>query len=89
MKGVIATLMMIIALFAAEKSVHIAIDGMTCPLCTTAIKKSLKKVEGVTGVKVRLNSEDATVAGDERIQKKALLDAIERTGYKGTVLSVK
>ena len=75
------------ALFAAEKTAHIAIEGMTCPLCTTAIKRSLKGVEGVTKVKVKLSSKDAVVRGDAKMQEKALLDAIKRVGYKGTVLS--
>ena len=87
MKALMAFLLFSTLLLAAEKIVHIAIEGMTCPLCTTAIKKSLKKVNGVTDVKVKLNSKDAVVRGDAKMQEKALLDAIARVGYKGTILS--
>ena len=87
MRALFTTLLLCTALFAAEKTAHIAIEGMTCPLCTTAIKKSLKSVKGVTKVKVKLSSKDAVVTGDEKMEEKALLDAIERVGYKGTILS--
>ncbi|WP_294954792.1 heavy metal-associated domain-containing protein [Sulfurovum sp.] len=76
-------------LLSAEKTATIKIEGMTCPLCTTAVKKSLKKVDGVIKAKVRLNTKTAIVQYKGKVKEKTLLEAIKRTGYKGTVISVK
>ena len=76
-------------LFAEDKTAVIKVTGMTCTMCTTAIKKSLKKVDGVIKAKVKLNTEIATVTFQEKVTKKELLKAIEDTGYKGEFISVK
>jgi len=73
--------------FAAKVAV-IHVEGMTCPLCTTAIKKSLKKIDGVTKAKVRLNTKKATVYFDGDVSKEDLLKAIEDVGYKGKIESI-
>jgi mercuric ion binding protein len=86
---IILSLCLPLFLVCAEKTATIKIEGMTCPLCTTAIKKSLKKVKGVRKAKVKLNTEMATVHYDENVTETALLDAIKKTGYKGTIISVK
>lgn len=44
MKVVLVLVMISIALYAETKTALIKVTGMTCPMCTTAIKKSLKKV---------------------------------------------
>ena len=77
-------------LFAGVKTAIIKIDGMTCPLCTTAIKRSLKKTKGVIKAKVRLNTKKATVMFDDKVAtKKELLNAIKKAGYKGRIISSK
>ncbi len=73
----------------AQKVAVIDVEGMTCPLCTTAIKKSLKQIDGVSNAKVRLNTRQATVYFDEKVTKKQLLKAIEAVGYKGKIISIK
>lgn len=79
-----------VVLFAGTKTAIIKIDGMTCPLCTTAIKKSLKRTKGVIKAKVRLNTQKATVKFDDKIAtKKELLNAIKNAGYKGRIISLK
>jgi len=76
-----------IMLLAKTQTAVIMIDGMTCPLCTTAVKKSLKKLNGVIKAKVRLNTKKATVIYDDNITtKKMLLNAIKQVGYKGKLL---
>ncbi len=84
-------LFLILALFSLSfaKVVTIHVEGMTCPLCTMAIKKSLKKIEGVTKIKVRLNTKKATVHFKEGVKKESLLQAIKDVGYSGKILSVK
>lgn len=76
-------------MYAKELVATIHIEGMTCPLCTTAIKKSLKSIEGVKSAKVILNSKRATVTFDERVTQKELLEAIKNVGYMGDIITIK
>ncbi|MCF6206213.1 MAG: heavy-metal-associated domain-containing protein [Sulfurovum sp.] len=76
----------IVGLWGAERTVIIDIKGMTCPLCTTVIKKSLKQEPGVHKAKVRLNTAKATVTYDDtQTSPEKLLQAIARTGYEGKI----
>jgi len=76
--------------FALSKVAIIKVKGMTCPLCTSAVKKSLKQVKGVIQAKVRLNTELATVVFDaNKTTPQQLLKAIRQVGYTGTLLQVK
>jgi mercuric ion binding protein len=73
--------------FAKEQTVVIKIEGMTCPLCTSAIKKSLKKTKGVIKAKVILNSKKATVKYDNNLTNiENLLKAIKNVGYSGKII---
>jgi mercuric ion binding protein len=72
----------------ASKVATIHVEGMTCPLCTTAIKKSLKKIDGVTKAKVLLNSKKATVYFDDKVSEESLLKAIKDVGYTGKIESI-
>ncbi len=72
----------------ADKIAVIEISGMTCPLCTVAIKKSLKKTPGVLKAKVKLNTRKATVRFQDDTEGQKLLQAIEKVGYDGKILSV-
>ena len=80
-------LILVLFSFSFAKVVVIHVEGMTCPLCTMAVKKSLKKIDGVTKVKVRLNTKKATVTIDKKVGKKALLNAIKDAGYRGKIIS--
>ena len=73
-------------LFAKEE-VIIEVAGMHCPLCTTAVKKALSKVDGVEKVKVLLESRKATVWAKEGIEEKHYVVAVKTTGYTGVILS--
>jgi len=74
-------------IFAKEQTVVIEVDGMTCPLCTSAIKKSLKKTKGVIKAKVILNSKKATVKYDDNLTDiETLLKAIKNVGYSGKII---
>ncbi|ACM93111.1 periplasmic mercuric ion binding protein [Nautilia profundicola AmH] len=90
MKKFFIGLIFVSALFAAEKTVIIEVEGMTCPLCTSAIKRSLKTTPGVVKAKVLLSTKKATVVYDDaKTDTSKLLHAIEVVGYKGKVLEVK
>ena len=78
-------LILVLFSFSFAKVVVIHVEGMTCPLCTMAVKKSLKKIDGVTKVKVRLHTKKATVTIDKKVGKKALLNAIKDAGYRGKI----
>ena len=58
-------------LFAKEE-VIIEVAGMHCPLCTTAVKKALSKVDGVEKVKVLLESRKATVWAKEGLKRSIM-----------------
>ena len=76
-------------LLLAKEEVMIEVAGMHCPLCTTAVKKALSKVEGVEKVKVILETRKATVIAKESIEETIYLDAVLTTGYTGRILSRK
>ena len=88
MKTIILLLITLSFGFSSKVAV-IDVEGMTCPLCTTAIKKSLKKIDGVTKAKVILNVRQATVYFDKKVTKEQLLQAIKDVGYKGKIESIK
>lgn len=74
-------------LLLAQEEILIKVEGMHCPLCTTAVKKALKNVEGVEKVKALLETKSATVLAKEGIEDKVLLDAVKTTGYDGVIFS--
>ena len=71
-----------------DKLATIEVSGMTCPLCTVAIKRSLKHTEGVIKAKVKLNKREAKVIYRDDINESLLLDAIKKAGYKGKIISI-
>jgi len=59
---------------------------MTCPLCTSAIKKSLKNTTGVIQAKVYLNTNTAKVIyDDKKVTTKQLLNAVKKVGYSSSI----
>ncbi len=87
-KLLLLTLLPIIAL-ATTKVATLNIKGMTCLLCTTAIKKSLKHTNGVLKVKVHYNTKKAIVTFDDtKAIKKDLLNAVKNTGYSAQILKI-
>ena len=66
----------------ASQPVSLDIEGMTCASCVNRVEKALLKVPGVETASVNLATERATVAGGD---VEALLKAVEKVGYKGSV----
>ena len=89
MKRALFTLMISVLSMPADKIAVIDVEGMTCPLCTVAVKKSLKKTPGVLNAKVKLNTHKAVVRFKDDVDTDALIEAIEKVGYKGKVVEVK
>jgi len=81
-------LLLPLMLFAKEEVV-IKVAEMHCPLCTTAVKKALKSVEGVENAKVTLETKLAVVIAKDGIDDKTFLEAVKTTGYDGVMVSRK
>ncbi len=86
MKTLILFLSLCSFLFASNISI-IKIEKMHCPLCTTAVKKAIKKLDGIEKVSVRLNTKEAKVIYNEKVKIEDILKAIKTTSYEGVVLS--
>ena len=79
-------LLLPLMLFAKEEVV-IKVAQMHCPLCTTAVKKALKNVDGVEQTKVTLETKLAVVIAKDGIDDTIYLDAVKTTGYDGVIVS--
>jgi mercuric ion binding protein len=77
-------LLLISSIYARD--VVIEVKGMHCPLCTTMVKKALKKVDGVTKAKAILQDKRAYVTVNESVTDKMLLDAVKTTSYDGIIV---
>jgi len=64
---------------AGGAGVTLAITGMTCIGCASAVKRLLSNVPGALEVDVDLDSGRALVAGTARAE--ALIAALQGTGY--------
>lgn len=68
---------------ATEQKVELEITGMTCSLCTVAVKKSLSKIDGIKDIKVSYKDEKAWCVADDSITDEVLIKAVEKAGaYK-------
>tara|TARA_R110002074_G_scaffold343031_2_gene513525 strand:+ start:297 stop:581 length:285 start_codon:yes stop_codon:yes gene_type:complete len=76
-----AIMMMPTSLLAAEQSVVLKVEGMTCQSCPYQVKSALKKVEGVISASASLEDKEALVTFDDAITNIAALT--EATGNAG------
>ena len=68
--------------FAAEKTVTLAVQHMTCAACPRTVKASLQAVPGVTKVAVSAEDKTAVVTFDDsKAQVDALVKATTNAGY--------
>ena len=73
-------------LFASNISI-IKVEGMHCPLCTTAVKKAIKEIDGIEKVSAILNTKEVTVTYNEKVKLEEILNAIKTTSYEGVEIS--
>ncbi|NJM36320.1 MAG: mercury resistance system periplasmic binding protein MerP [Rhodomicrobium sp.] len=67
---------------AAERTVTLKVEGMTCALCGPTVKKSLERVPGVAKVRVDSDKEIAVVVFDDaKADIEALTKATTNAGY--------
>ena len=61
---------------------HLAVEGINCGHCTSAVEKALRAVPGVRDVSVELASKTATVEIDASVSDEALRKAVTEAGYQ-------
>ncbi len=88
MKILVLFLFLVNFVFASQISIF-KVDGMHCPLCTTAVKKAISEVDGVQKVSARLNTKEVSVIYDEKVKIDDILEAIKTTSYIGVEISTK
>ncbi|MCR4379162.1 MAG: heavy metal translocating P-type ATPase [Rhodospirillales bacterium] len=68
-----------------ERTIELAIEGMTCASCVARVEKAIGQVAGVSAVTVNLGSERAHVTYDAA-PLADLVRAVERAGYGASVI---
>lgn len=68
-----------------EKTVDLAIEGMTCASCVARVEKKLNRLPGVEAT-VNLPLESARVTVDGSVDTDALVAAVRSAGYDATVV---
>lgn len=58
------------------------VDGMTCDHCVKAVTEELTKIDGVTGVDVRLASGSVTVESGSGVDEADVRAAVDEAGYE-------
>lgn len=67
---------------AAERTIALAVDNMTCELCPPIVKKSLTRLPGVAKAEVSAETHRAVVTfDDDKTTVAALVDATTKAGY--------
>ena len=71
-----------VSAFAAEQTVTLAVQHMTCAACPRTVKASLQAVPGVTNVVVSAEDKTAIVTYDDsKARVDALVKATTNAGY--------
>ncbi|GGD40387.1 hypothetical protein GCM10012288_13090 [Malaciobacter pacificus] len=82
------SLLLLSSILFAEKISIFKVEGMHCPLCTTAVKKAVRKLDGVQKASARLNNKEVKVIYDEtKVSINDILKAIKTTSYEGIEIS--
>ncbi len=86
--GAIATVLFALSspLWAAPKSVTLAVPGMTCPTCPVTIKKALMKEPGVASVTVHYEKKELIVSFDDaKTTPDAIMKSTAAVGFPSQV----
>lgn len=74
------------AAVAAERTVTLEVDNMTCASCPLIVRQALKAVPGVSRADVSYRARTAVVTFDDaRTTVEALMGATERAGFPARV----
>jgi len=69
-------------------SIRLSIEGMTCASCVGRVEAALSKVEGVGSVSINLATERADIHPTGPVDRRALIQAVEKVGYGVTADTV-
>ena len=73
--------------WAASRTVALAIPGMTCAACPITLKIALNRITGVTATMVNFEKRQATVTFDDaKTDVEALIRATGDAGYPSTLI---
>jgi mercuric ion binding protein len=71
---------------AAQKTVTLAVPGMTCGACPITVKKSLARVEGVIRTEVDYDKKQAVVTYDDaKSNADKIMQATANAGYPSSI----
>lgn len=74
------------AAFAPNATVVLEVKGMTCAACASHVQSALSEVKGVHRASVEYETGKGVVEYDPAlVQPEALIQRVDRTGYKATV----
>lgn len=75
---------------SAGSSVLIPVEGMSCSACVARVKKTLKKMDGVSEANVNLEKREAEIRYEpEKVSPEKLAKTIDELGYKAGPPQVK
>lgn len=66
--------------------IELAFEGMTCLECSQKLEQALESIPGVTSAQVSYPTKRGTVTASEKVETADLLTAVERSGYRATVI---
>jgi Cu+-exporting ATPase len=68
---------------AAESKVIIPVDGLTCASCSFAVRRALKKMDGVKSIEPGPQENEAVITYDaSRVRPEQFVEAINNLGFK-------
>jgi copper chaperone CopZ len=70
----------------SDRVVRIAVEGMSCEGCAESVAKELRRVDGVSGVRVHYDRKTAEVTfAHTPVHSEALLAAVHEAGYEARI----
>lgn len=66
---------------AAAGAQTFQVEGMTCAHCAGAIEREVRRVDGVTDVRVDVGAGDVTVTSSDGVPEAAIAAAVDEAGY--------
>jgi mercuric ion binding protein len=71
---------------AAQRTLTLAVPGMSCSVCPITVNKALREVPGVISAKADLDAKEAVVTYDDaKTSPDRLIKATTDAGYPSTV----
>ncbi len=80
-------LLLTVSVGMADQRIVLEVEGMTCSLCSVAVKRSLTKIDGVKVDSVSYKNRRAYLTVEDSVSDKILIQTLaEDLSYTGKVL---